>query len=387
MLACFVLATCAWGFGFYGHGVFLAELQKQNGWSTSLISGATTVYYLVGGVLVAFTADGIRRLGPKRFILTAAGALGLSVALIPQVSSPWQLYVVYVLMAFGWAGTSLAAIVTVTGMWFDRRRGMAMSLALNGASAGSVVVVPALVGTTAWLGFAWAVPATVLALGAILVAMVLAWVDWPQGHPAPAPGADAPQDWSKRRILGDIGFWSIAVPFSLGIAAQAGFLMHQYAALLPVLGNVNAGFAVALTGVCAIAGRVGLSFFIDALSPRRASAVLLAIQAAALVVMAHSDQALVLYAACAAFGLGVGNIITLPPLVIQREFPAQQFAQIASLATAVAGLTYAFGPGVLGVLRDATDGYAVPLYACVAVELVAAVLVVLRPRAASAAHP
>ncbi|MBL8382574.1 MAG: MFS transporter [Burkholderiales bacterium] len=383
MLACFVLATCAWGFGFYGHGVFLAELQRQHGWSTSLISGATTAYYLVGGVLVAFTADGIARVGPRRFVLAAAATLGLSAALIPQVQTPWQLYAVYILMAAGWAGTSLAAIVTVLGLWFDKRRGLAMSLALNGASAGSVVVVPLLVGMTAWLGFRAAVAASVLLFALLLVPMVLAWVDRPSAAWAP-PSADAVEaPWSKGRILGDIGFWSMAVPFSLGIAAQAGFLMHQYAALEPILGNVNTGFAVALTGAFAIIGRVGLGFFIDRVSPRGAAALLLLLHAAALAAIAHTRSPAVLYAACAAYGLGVGNIITLPPLVIQREFPAAQFATIASLATAVAGLTYAFGPAALGLLRDASGAYVVPLLFCAGVDVLAAVLVLWRPRAAA----
>ena len=43
---CFIVATFAWGAGFYGQGVYLAELQRLHGWPASLISTASTCYYL-----------------------------------------------------------------------------------------------------------------------------------------------------------------------------------------------------------------------------------------------------------------------------------------------------------------------------------------------------
>jgi cyanate permease len=125
---------------------------------------------------------------------------------------------------------------------------------------------------------------------------------------------------------------------------------------------------------------VTLSFFIDRLHQRRATAILLVNQAVALFAMTWTSDPLALYLACSAFGLSVGNLITLPSLIIQREFPAAAFALVANLSAAVGGATYAFAPGILGILRDATHGYTVPLYVCIAAELLAAVIVLPRPR-------
>src|SRR5437762_12681076 len=47
VLVCFAMAVVCWGFGFYGHAFYLAELQRQHGWPASLVSSATTAYYLV----------------------------------------------------------------------------------------------------------------------------------------------------------------------------------------------------------------------------------------------------------------------------------------------------------------------------------------------------
>ncbi|TXL72588.1 MFS transporter [Vineibacter terrae] len=389
VIACFFAAVCAWGFGFYGHGVFLAELHKRHGWSSGLISSATTVYYLVGAVLLAFVNDAVNRLGPKRFMLLGVVALGLSAAVIPFITAPWQLYAAYVLMAFGWAATSLASIVTILGLWFQAKRGMAISLALNGASSGSIIVTPAMVALTGWLGFSWAVPLTVLGMAVILTPMVLAWVDWPPpanppaasttASAAPAPSAPAVA-WTKARALRSLGFWSITVPFGLGISAQVGFLVHQIAILEPAIGAVQAGIAVALTGAFAIGARLTMSFFIDRLHQRLATAILLVNQAVALLALTWSSEPLALYVACCAFGLSVGNLITLPSLIVQREFPPAAFALVTNLSAAVNGITYAFAPGILGILRDATGSYTVPLHVCIAAELLAAVIVLLKPR-------
>lgn len=380
--ACFVLAVSSWGFGFYGHGVYLAELRRLHGWSTGLISGATTVYYLVGGVLVAYAADVMARIGPRRLVLLGFCAMAGSAMLVPHVTQPWQLYAVYVLMAVGWASGSLGAIVNVVGLWFVARRGMAISLALNGASASSVLVVPAMVALGTSHGFAFAVAACGAVLAVLFVPMALLWVGRPDRAAVPAGAPGSAPHWSRSQALRSPAFWSASLPFALAIAAQAGFLTHQISVLEPLLPGVKAGYAVAVTGACAIAGRVSLSFFIDAWNPRVATAVLLVLQAGALWVVGHSQDERHLYAACAAFGLGVGNLITLPALVVQREFPANVFGQVASLSTAVAGLTYAFAPGLLGALRDLGGDYSAPLYTCIGLELVAAVIVLTRVPAA-----
>jgi hypothetical protein len=145
VFACFVMATLMWGFGFYGHGFYLAELQRSHGWPTSLIAGASTLYYLFSALLVVFISDAIRRFGIRACALTGAFTLAGSVAVLPFITEPRQLVAAYLLMAFAWATMSLGAINIILGLWFERKRGLAISLALNGASFGGIVIVPALV--------------------------------------------------------------------------------------------------------------------------------------------------------------------------------------------------------------------------------------------------
>jgi cyanate permease len=57
---------------------------------------------------------------------------------------------------------------------------------------------------------------------------------------------------------------------------------------------------------------------------------------------------------------------------------------LISLITAINQITYAFGPGVIGLLRDASGSYALPFYVCIGLELIAAALIMIRRRGGKA---
>jgi MFS family permease len=82
-----------------------------------------------------------------------------------------------------------------------------------------------------------------------------------------------------------------------------------------------------------------------------------------------------LVAGCALFGLGAGNLVSLPALIVQREFPSRDFARIVSMIVAINQFTFAFGPALLGRLQQPDGGYTPALFACLAMELLGAVIV------------
>jgi cyanate permease len=112
---------------------------------------------------------------------------------------------------------------------------------------------------------------------------------------------------------------------------------------------------------------------------RRFAAWSIGSQAVALLAMAATNNTAALIAACIVFGLSAGNLLTLPALVIQREFEAASFGVLIALSWAISQFTYAFGPGLLGIIRDVTGHYTAPLIICAALDIAAAALVLLRP--------
>jgi MFS family permease len=384
VFACFVVATFSWGLGFYGHGIYLAELQHARGWPTSLMSTATTLYYLSGSLLVIYVSDFLQRLGPRNMLMIGGVLFSLAVAGIAYVSEPWHLFAAYIVMALGWMLASVGALTNVAGLWFFEKRGLAISLALTGASFGGIILTPLMVEAISQYGFHKAMLGTAIATFVIITATVLLCVGQP---PKPRTAAAAAQsrlpageEWTRARALRSLQFWTMTLPFALGIGAQVGFLVHQLALLQPTMGLQMASYAVAVTTTMAVLGRLVVGAVIDRLNQRIVSAVSFLSQALALLALINTNSLAAMFVACAVFGFSVGNLITFPSLIITREFGARSFGLLVGLSVAINQVIYAFGPGVVGWLRDFSGTYTVSLIVCMALQCLAAVIILIPSR-------
>jgi len=351
------------------------------------------VFYLAGAAVLVRVHAAMARFGPRTVlgggaVLLAVGATGFA-----RSAAVWQLYLAALVMAVGWAGTSSAAISTTLARFFDRQRGLAISLALNGASAAGFTVAPLLVILAGRQGLARAVPVTAGALLLVLLPLIaFAFRVAPTGA-APLASPDEPAALGRpapettRQALATPRFWTVSIPFGLAILAQVGFVVHLVAFLRPLLGAAGTAQAVALVAAAAMAGRLALGLVIDRIDQRRAAAASLASQAIALAAMAALPTPAVLYAGCLLFGLSVGNVITFPALIVQREFAARAFGLVIGLNTAIVQLTFSFGPALLGMVRDAAGSYVPALGVCIVAEIAAAAIVLAgRPRGLSPAR-
>jgi predicted MFS family arabinose efflux permease len=249
-----------------------------------------------------------------------------------------------------------------------------------GASVSGVVLMPGLVALVETSGFRHALD--IAALSVLLVLLpVAATIRFPELHERPATGAaQEATPPSRASLLRDAGFLYLTAAFALAIMVQVGFIVHQISILEPVIGLKSAGGAVALTTAMALAGRVCLGIVADRIDPRRTAAVSIASQAAALTVIGFAGRTEVVVAACAVFGFSIGNLVTLPALLIQREFPPRAFSTALGLSMAIAGVINACGPAVMGVLRDAAGGYAMPIAIGVVIQVASAAALLAAPR-------
>ena len=383
--ACFAMTMFGFGFGFYGHSVYLAELTARHGgdgprFATSTVSAAVTAYYLLSAFIMVFTSDLMARLGPRLFALTGATMMGVSLCLISRINSPVGLFVAYLAMAPAFAMLTNAAVANVLAPWFTEKRGLAMSLALTGGGVGGAIIAPSLVWLSATLTFPTAVQVlAAVALPVLLLVIALLIVPPPAAvirvaGVGPVQGSAI----TRRSALRSIHYWTIAGPLMLAIMVQVAFVVHQAAILLPVLGLQGAASAVLLTAAMAAASRIVMGLYVDRLDQRRLGAALLALQALSLFAVARFGTPAAVYLASAVFGFAVGVMITLPALLIQREFPPDVFGSLSGLTLAIIQTGNAFGPTIVGGLKDATGTYTVPIVVCIGLEILAAGLLLTR---------
>jgi MFS family permease len=391
---CFVAAVFTWGLGVFGAGVYLSEVTKAHGWSVSLVSSGITIFYLTGAVLLPMVGAAIDRHGPRAIIPGGAVLLALSVAAVGQAAQPWQLLGAFVGIGLGYATMSVTGLSATIAPWFERHQGRAVAMALTGASVGAMVVVPLLTLSIARYGFA----ATTAGAGVVMVAtlvplalIVLRYrspaelgigrdgVERPREHEA-AARALAPS-WTRARALRSPAIWSVGIGFALGLTAQVGFFTHQVKLSEPALGVTGAGWLVGATGLAGMLGRLLLAWIADRIELRRYTAAILATQALALVAMAFAPTAPVLIVMSMVYGFCLGQITTLSPIVVRREFGAEAFGAVYGVAGTVMQFSSAFGPALYGVARDALGSYPPVLIIAAGFELAALVVVLAgRPR-------
>ena len=75
------------------------------------------------------------------------------------------------------------------------------------------------------------------------------------------------------------------------------------------------------TTAAAVIGRLVTGLVVDRLNRRLVASGTLVIQIAGLSLLAWAPSAVVVYAGCALFGMGVGNLTTLPGLILAVEWP------------------------------------------------------------------
>jgi predicted MFS family arabinose efflux permease len=378
--ALFLVELAMFGFGLYGQGIYVTELRRLNEWSTARVASGATLCLLLGSLFSVFVSDLLRWFGPRRLVLAGIAALAAGLALLASAQSMLQLYAGFAMLALAWVGLGTVTAAAIVGAWFEHKRGLAISLTFTGATCSGIVLTPGLVWLVGTLGFrdalwlAAAVAVCVLApIAAILIRLPLPTDRSIAAAPQPAAVA------SRLSLLRDARFWSLTAPFALALLVQVAFIVHQIAILAPLMGFQPAGGAVALTTFMALGGRIGLGLFVDRLDPRRTAAVSILSQAVALAVIGHAVDPRALLPACAVFGFSIGNLITLPALVVQREFPSGAFGTVLGLSMGISGVVNACGPAAMGLLRDLSGGYALPLSVGIAIQLAAAGAVLVKP--------
>jgi MFS family permease len=369
--AAFTLAVFGWGIGFYGPPVYLHAVIERTGWPLAWVSGAVTVHYLFGALVVAQLPRLHARFGVGATAVAGAVIATLGVLGWALCDQPWQLMVAALLSGSGWVTMGAVAVNTVIAPWFVRARPAALAKAYNGASVGGVVFSPLWVALIA----AWGFVNAALAVG--LTTIVVMW--WlhkrvfavtPERVGQTADGDAAPASVSSgatieahplpgSRLWRDRRFQTLALGMAIGLFAQIGLLAHLFALLVPVLGAQAAGWTMGFATACAIAGRYAVAWLMPVGANRRTvAAIAYGVQAVGTLLLCavDSSQVALIVLAIALFGSGIGNATSLPPLIAQQEFARDDVARVVALIVAIAQATYAFAPALFGALLQASGG-------------------------------
>ena len=395
--ACFVIASFAWGLGLFGSSVYLQAVTAARGWSVAQVSSAITVFLVTSAVIQRPLGRSIGVHGPRPALLAGAVSMVVSVVSIGLVDSLWQLYPCFVLLGVGWATLSTTGISATVAPWFERHQGRSITLAITGASLGAIVFVPLLI----FVVGRWGLRDGLFGIGATAAIVLLPLVSIVLRYRSPAElslerDGDVPENdkvvrtagsriatpSNRRRLI-----WSSTAAFSLVLLVQIGFIAHHVKLAEPFLGTVGAGLLVSATGVVTFVGRLYLAKVVDASPVRRLASQAMITQFAAMLAIAVYPSAPVIVMASLAYGFAIGHVTSLSPIVVRREFGADEFGEVYGSAATVIQLSSALGPAFVGYLRDLLGGYPGTFLVCAVVSGVGCAVLRLGGCAATRSFP
>lgn len=393
-IACAVFSFVGVGVGYYGLAVFLKPLKDEHGWSTTMVSGATGLYFSVAGLAAAFIGPYVDRHGPLRFMGAGAICCALLAALIGFASQLWQLYLIYTLLGTASGiGTSVTTNAIMT-RWFVRRRAFAMSISSTGVSVGGVVLSPLISVLIDIGGVRLAAPIMGILVLAVAVPMVLFVLSSdpremglvPDGNPPP-PEEPHRQNrflseeaqlrrWTVAEARRTLSFWCILIAFLLVLTAQTGFVFHQISFLETRFGSQNAAaFALSVTALGSIVARLIVGRFADMVDKRKLTIWLFIIQGSAILFIIHTGNIPLTWLLTLTFGFTIGNVYMMQSLLVAEIFGMVSFGTIFGLVSMVGQVGAGGGPFGIGFLRDATGGYGIPFTITALLTYAAAVVI------------
>lgn len=386
VIGVFVMLTVSAGIGFYGLSVYLRALTVEQGFSVGAVSGATAVFFLVGGLAGLPVAAVLARRDARPLIAAGAVACAVALLLLGRADQVWQVYLAHAVFGAGFAASSLVPGTTLVARWFARRRSVALSVASTGLSAGGVLLTPViaqlvrdhgLAAVTPWLALLFVVgvvPVTALLLHPSPQALGLL----PDGDPAPPPGAPVPIEGPLAAEAARTRYFvAVTVAHLLAMLAQVGGIAHLFNLVAERSDDAAAGTALQVLALSSLAGRLLGGVVAARVSMRLLAVVFAGAQAAALLLLSALASPAGLLAATVLFGLTVGNLLMLHPLLLAERFGVRDYARIYSRSSFVATFGIAAGPAVVGVMHDVLDGYGAAFALAAAASVLAAVALAL----------
>lgn len=358
----FVMLTVTAGLGFYNTSVILLAARTELDASVSAVSFGPTLFFGMGGIAGFLLSRLMDRVDMRWFYLVGGVGGAVSLLSLRWVDSVAKLYLFFALFGISFALAGLVPGVTLVARWFGRRRSVALSIASTGLSFGGIAITPfasRLIEDRTLAG-AGPIMAAVWFLGVVPLALVLIRSNpadkglQPDGEPTPvvplaAEGASF-SDATRTRF-----FRFLSAVYALVFLAQVGALAQMVSLVTERTDKSTGAAAISVVALSSVIGRLSGGVIVTKVPARELTAALILLQAFSLGFLAMAETRPLIFAAGALFGVSVGNLLMLQPLLLVETFGVKNYSQIYSLNSLFATVGVASGPFLLGALHDVVD--------------------------------
>ena len=386
IVAAGAVITCVAMGALFALPVYLQPMADDTGWTRAGISGAMTIGFIVMGIAGFGWGTLSDRIGARPVVLMASVLLGAGLILASRATELWVFQFAYGALVGAAGGAFFAPIISATLSWFDKHRGLAVSLVSVGAGVAPMVITP----FAAFLiqSYGWRSAMLWIAIGALLIviptsllirrAPEAAETTAPAEANAAAPsGRQRSAGWSALRtpqfiVLAAVGF--------LCCAAHSGPIFHTVSyAMICGASAMGAAAIYSVEGVAGLIGRFVFGIAADRFGVRRVIVAGLALQAAGIYTYIYLTQINQFYMLASVLGLAYGGVMPLYSVLARDYFSQKVMGTVLGAMTMTMSLGMAAGPVGGGWLFDTFGTYHWLYIASAGIGIAAAALALAFP--------
>jgi len=333
--------------------VVQADFAATRG-AASLAFTCAMLGFGVGNVAMGKLADSLG--------IVLAISIGIAAMLVGYLGAGysaalWQFNVVHFLIGLGAAAT-FGPLMTEASHWFNRHRGLAVTIAASGNYVAGTFWPKVVERGTAYAG--WRTTHIVIGIGcAVLMAIFVGILRWQIGAQTTRSHANA----APPRV--DLRLSTNALTTVLSIAAVAccvAMSMPQVH-IVAYCGDLGYGVArgaemLSLMLAFGIVSRIASGFLADRIGGLRTLLVGSLAQGFALVFYLFFDSLTSLYVISAMFGLFQGGIVPSYAIIVRESVPVSAAATRVGIVIFASVIGMSFGGWVSGLIFDMTGSYA-----------------------------
>lgn len=366
-------------------GVFLKPLITEFGWSRGQVSLAFSLSLLVMSFAFPFVGRLVDRYGARRVIVPSVVFFGLALMSLSLLSANlWHLYTVYIVLGLVGGGTAPVPYSNVISHWFDKKRGLALGLAMVGLGLGTFIMpslAQRLLTDFGWRQSYVIVGVMVMVVAIPVVALFLIETPHMRGLSPDGEQSLAPLSPKGQQLSGlsahearqTSTFWVLVSAFFLMSASVHGCLIH----LVPLLTDRGvspqlAAMATSLFGGALLIGRVGAGYLLDRFFASAVAVTFFCGATLGLILLWSGASGVTAFFAAFCVGLGMGAEGDIIAYLISRYFGLRSFSEIYGYAFGAFTLGGVVGPLLMGKAFDSTGSYSSGLAVFVVASVIAA---------------
>jgi MFS family permease len=342
----------------YTFSLFLKPLSLSFGWRREAISAGFSIAGLTVAAAAPVLGFLLDRFGPRRIILPCIlifSSTYASMALLtPHLA---RFYLSFFLIGLVGAGTSFLGYSRVISTWFDRRRGLALSVMIAGSGLGAMILP--VIAQAAITHYGWRNAFALLGFLALALGFPLtAWFvrERPVSQQRVHLSVEVGESVGKA-LRGRI-FWIIAATVCLPSISVNGAVTH-FSALLTDRGvsSQGAAYAIATIGATALIGRFLTGMFLDRFFGPRVYQTMLLMSGSGIALLSVAHTLPVAMIAASLIGFSTGGEADITPYLIGRYFGLRRLSTLYAFTWTSYSIGSAIGPLVVGRLFDSLGSY------------------------------